>query len=92
VTRRYSAQSVENMTAGRHGERIDLDLLLRLIQPEIDRVGLEEFCLCAHISPRQLYAIRTHEYLCRFNMADRLLTNGMGRPDLVALVCPDVPT
>ena len=79
------------MTTARNGEVVNLPMLLGFIQPEIDKVGIAAFARQAGVDPRQIHAITRHEYLCRARLADRLLTLGMGRPDLVALVCVDVP-
>jgi hypothetical protein len=89
---RLNPETQERVDTGRHGQIVNADLLIQFVQTEIDRVGIESFTLCAGVSQRQWYAIKRHEYRCRSHMADRLLTTGMGRPDLVALVCPDVPT
>lgn len=79
----------------RYGPRVNRPMLIALIQPEIDRIGNRAFArrismdedLLRHI----IKGTHGHDHP-RLDLADRLLTTGMGRPDLVRLVCPDVPT
>ena len=87
---RVNPAAQERIDTGRHGEVVDVDLLLEIIQPELDRLGKGAFCRQCGITPRQLLAITKHEYVLRAHMAERILIGGMGRPDLFNLVCPDV--
>ena len=72
--------------------RVNQDMLITFIQPYVDYFGPVGFARRARVGERSLYRVMNHECRCGLYLADRLLTNGMGRPDLVRLVCPDVPT
>ena len=79
----------------RYGPRVNRPMLIAFIQPEIDRIGNRAFAARLGMDEDLLRHIRKgtpgHDHP-RLYLADRLLTNGMGRPDLVRLVCPDMPT
>jgi hypothetical protein len=74
----------------RYGPFIDHDLLIEFITPEIQKVGRDEFAARCSIGPRALFRILRGESRTTLRTADKLLTLGMGRPDLVGLVCPYV--
>jgi hypothetical protein len=74
----------------RYGPFIDHDLLMEFITPEIDKVGRGEFSKRCGLGERALFRILRGESRTTLRTADKLLTLGLGRPDLVGLVCPDV--
>ncbi len=70
------------------GPLVDRDMLAAIVTAEMDRIGKLEFCRRAGIDLARLNRLLHSEHP-RLYVADRLLTRGMGRPDLVGLVCPD---
>ncbi len=80
----------EHARDNQYGPLVDMELLVEFIQPTIDRIGIAAFARQAGIHDRQVHALLRGEYRMRLYVADRLLTRGLGRPDLVGLVCPDV--
>jgi hypothetical protein len=77
----------------RYGPRVNRLLLIAFLQPELDQIGNRAFALRVGMDEDLLRHIikgdKGHDHP-RLDLADRLLTTGMGRPDLVRLVCPDV--
>jgi hypothetical protein len=56
--------------------------------PEIEKIGKGKFAERCHIGPRGLTRVLNGEGRTTHHTADRLLTLGLGRPDLLDLVCP----
>ncbi len=71
----------------RWGPLVDRDMLAEIVTAEMDRIGKLEFCRRAGIDLARLNRIIRSENP-RLDVADRLLTLGMGRPDLLRLVYP----
>jgi hypothetical protein len=71
------------------GAYADRDLLLALVMPEIEKVGKGVFAERAGLDPTALRAFLSGRYRTTHHTADKLLTLGLGRPDLVGLVCPE---
>ncbi len=80
----------EHARDNQYGPLVNMELLVEFIQPTIDRIGIAAFARLAGIHDRQVHALLRGEYRTRLYIADRILTRGLGRPDLVGLVCPDV--
>ncbi len=80
----------EHARDNQYGPLVNMELLVEFIQPTVDRIGISELAARAGIHNRQLHALLRGEYRTRLYLADRILTKGLGRPDLVGLVCPHV--
>jgi hypothetical protein len=75
---------------GRYGPLVDRDLLLEFVMPEIEKIGKGKFAERCHIGPRALTRVLNGEGRTTHHTADRLLTLGLGRPDLLDEVCPSL--
>lgn len=77
----------------RYGPLVNRQLLIELITPELEKVGTMQFARQAgvdfNVIRRMLKGQPGHDRP-RLWLADKLLTKGCGRPDLVGLVCLDV--
>lgn len=75
----------------RFGPLVDRDLLLHYILPATQKEGISAFARRAGVhedSVRHFVNGTNGRQRVRLDFADKLLTTGLGRPDLVDVVCP----
>lgn len=78
----------ESEAIARYGPPVDAQTLFELLTPELEKVGRKKFCSRVGISLRQLARYENGHEQPRLKLADKLLTRGLGRPDLLDDVCP----